>query len=114
MHTVVAFNECQFPFTSSGLGFPTFRVTSSLNFPFNIFPKLFVQHLWFSTGHLLVVLEIAENGSLIEFLKKSRQTDQSFENVNSGLTEQMKTSIATDVARGMAHLAKCKVRCVFM
>lgn len=59
-------------------------------------------------GHLLVVLEIAENGSLIEFLKKSRQTDQSFENVNSGLTEQMKTSIATDVARGMAHLAKCK------
>lgn len=61
-------------------------------------------------GHLLVVLEIAENGSLLEFLKKSRQTDQSYENINSGLTEEMKTRIATDVARGMAHLAKC--RCI--
>ncbi|XP_020631998.1 angiopoietin-1 receptor-like [Orbicella faveolata] len=61
-------------------------------------------------GHLLVVLEIAENGSLIEFLKKSRQTDQSYEIVKSGLTEEMKTGIATDVARGMAHLAKC--RCI--
>ena len=69
--------------------------------------------IWFSTGHLLVVLEIAENGSLIEFLKKTRQTDQRYE-INSGLTEQMKTRIATDVARGMAHLAKCRVSCVLM
>ena len=69
--------------------------------------------IWFSTGHLLVVLEIAENGSLLEFLKKSRQTDQSYES-NSGLTEQMKTRIATDVARGMAHLAKCRVSSVFI
>ncbi|XP_078343668.1 angiopoietin-1 receptor-like [Oculina patagonica] len=61
-------------------------------------------------GHLLVVLEIAENGSLFEFLKKSRQTGQSYENINSGLTEQMKIRIATDVANGMAHLAKC--RCI--
>ena len=66
-----------------------------------------------SPGHLLVVLEIAENGSLLEFLKKSRQTDQSFENINCGLTEQMKTKIATDVARGMAHLATCRVSCDF-
>lgn len=68
--------------------------------------------IWFSTGHLLVVLEIAENGSLIEFLKKNRQTDQSNE-IISGLTEQMKTRVATDVARGMAHLAKCRVSSVF-
>ena len=67
--------------------------------------------IWLSTGHLLVVLEIAENGSLIEFLKKNRQTDQSNE-IISGLTEQMKTRIATDVARGMAHLAKCRVSSV--
>ena len=69
--------------------------------------------MWFSTGHLLVVLEIAENGSLIDFLKKSRKTDQNYE-INSGLTEQMKTRIATDVARGMAHLAKFRVSCVFI
>ena len=69
--------------------------------------------MWFSTGHLLVVLEIAENGSLIDFLKKSRKTDQNYE-INSGLTEQMKTRIAIDVTRGMAHLAKCRVSCLFI
>ena len=55
-------------------------------------------------------MEIAENGSLLDFLKKSRQQmDGGFENAESGLTEQMKTSIAIDVARGMAHLANCRV-----
>lgn len=55
------------------------------------------------------MLEIAENGSLIEFLKKSRPTGQSYENINSGLTEEMKIKIAADVATGMAHLAKHRV-----
>ena len=55
---------------------------------------------------MLVVLEIAENGSLLDFLKKSRGTDQ---NYSSGLSEEMKLRIATDVAKGMAHLASCRV-----
>jgi len=55
---------------------------------------------------------MAENGSLLEFLKKSRETDRNYENiVSGGLTEAMKLRIAIDVARGMAHLASCRVGC---
>ncbi|XP_066014756.1 angiopoietin-1 receptor-like [Pocillopora verrucosa] len=57
---------------------------------------------------LLVIIELAENGCLLDFLKQSRQQDGN--NTTSGLTEHMKTSIAVDVARGMAHLARC--RCI--
>ena len=71
---------------------------------------LFSDYSFFSSGHLLVVLEIAENGSLLEFLKKSRGTNQNYENINSGgLTEEMKLRIDTDVAKGMSHLANCRV-----
>lgn len=58
--------------------------------------------------HLLVIIELAENGCLLDFLKKSRE--QIGNNTTSGLTEDMKTSVAVDVARGMAHLASC--RCI--
>ncbi|XP_027045523.1 angiopoietin-1 receptor-like [Pocillopora damicornis] len=58
--------------------------------------------------HLLVIIELAENGCLLDFLKRYRQQDGN--NTRSGLTEHMKTSIAVDVARGMAHLARC--RCI--
>ena len=65
---------------------------------------------FYHLGHLLVVLELAENGSLLEFLKKSREVNQNFENINSGgITEELKLRIATDVAKGMSHLASFKV-----
>lgn len=72
----------------------------------------FILSFCLSTGHLLVVLEIAENGSLLDFLKKSRGTDENYDNINKfsgGLSEEMKLRIATDVAKGMAHLASCRV-----
>ncbi|XP_068760305.1 uncharacterized protein [Montipora capricornis] len=59
-------------------------------------------------GNLLVVLEIAENGSLLDFLKKSRNGNENCEGEGikrGGLTEDMKLRIATDVAKGMAYLA---------
>lgn len=60
-------------------------------------------------GNLLVVLEIAENGSLIEFLRKIRSKNENYEGegaaVSGGLSTDMKLSIALDVAKGMAHLA---------
>ncbi|XP_015779761.1 PREDICTED: fibroblast growth factor receptor 1-like [Acropora digitifera] len=61
-------------------------------------------------GNLLVVLEIAENGSLIEFLKKVRSKNGNYEgegvSVSQGsLSTDMKLSIAVDVAKGMAYLA---------
>ncbi|XP_067025156.1 fibroblast growth factor receptor 1-like [Acropora muricata] len=60
-------------------------------------------------GNLLVVLEIAENGSLIEFLKRNRSKNENYEGegaaVSGGLSTDMKLSIALDVAKGMAHLA---------
>ncbi|XP_068760314.1 angiopoietin-1 receptor-like isoform X2 [Montipora capricornis] len=59
-------------------------------------------------GNLLVVLEIAENGSLLDFLKKSRNGNENYEGEGvkrGGLTEDMKLMIATDVAKGMAYLA---------
>lgn len=65
---------------------------------------------FYHLGHLLVVLELAENGSLLEFLKKSREVNQNYENINSGgITEELKLRIAIDVARGMSHLASFKV-----
>ncbi|XP_068760323.1 angiopoietin-1 receptor-like [Montipora capricornis] len=59
-------------------------------------------------GNLLVVLEIAENGSLLDFLKKSRNGNENYQadGISSGgLAENMKLRIATDVAKGMACLA---------
>ena len=61
-----------------------------------------------------MVLEIAENGSLIEFLKKNRSKNENYEGegaaVSDGLSTDMKLSIALDVAKGMAHLASHRVR----
>jgi len=61
-------------------------------------------------GNLLVVLDIAENGSLIEFLKKVRSKSGNYESEGvavsqGGLSTDMKLSIALDVAKGMAYLA---------
>lgn len=71
--------------------------------------KIISYNLLLFVGHLLVVIEIAENGSLLEFLQNSRKAGPSSENIDRGLTEQMKVQIAIDVATGMAHLAKCRV-----
>ena len=67
----------------------------------------FIPFISLSLDHLLVIIELAENGCLLDFLKQSRQQDGN--NTRSGLTENMKTSIAVDVAQGMAHLARCRV-----
>ena len=62
-----------------------------------------------------MVLEIAENGSLLEFMKKIRSQNENYEGegavVSSGLSTDMKLSIAHDVAKGMAHLASHRVCC---
>lgn len=61
-----------------------------------------------------MVLEIAENGSLLEFLKKSRSKNEGYEGegfaTGGGLPEDIKLRISLDVARGMAHLSKHRVR----
>ena len=57
-----------------------------------------------------MVIEIAENGNLLEFLKKSRETNQDYENIQGTvLTYDTRLRIATDVAKGMAHLANGRV-----
>ncbi|XP_067025148.1 angiopoietin-1 receptor-like isoform X4 [Acropora muricata] len=61
-------------------------------------------------GKLLVVLEIAENGSLLEFLKRHRSKNEGYEGEGTSpggaLPEDIKLRISLDVARGMAHLSK--------
>ena len=59
-------------------------------------------------------MEIAENGSLIEFLKKVRSKNGNYEGEGvsvsqGGLSTDMKLSIALDVAKGMAYLASHRV-----
>ena len=62
------------------------------------------------SGHLLVVIEMAENGNLLEFLRKTRETNQNYENIQGTvLTYDTRLRIATDVAKGMAHLANGRV-----
>ena len=68
-------------------------------------PIAFIPFISLSLDHLLVIIELAENGCLLDFLKRYRQDG----NNRSGLTEHMKISLAVDVAQGMAHLADCRV-----
>lgn len=57
-----------------------------------------------------MVIEIAENGSLLELLIKSRETNQNYGNIQGTvLTSDTRLRIATDVAKGMAHLANGRV-----
>jgi len=61
-----------------------------------------------------VVLEIAENGSLLEFLKRHRSKNEGYEGEGTSpggaLPEDVKLRISLDVARGMAHLSRHRVR----
>lgn len=61
-----------------------------------------------------MVLEIAENGSLLEFLKRRRSKNEGYEGegtaTGSALPGNIKLRISLDVARGMAHLSKHRVR----
>ena len=62
------------------------------------------------SGPLLVVIEIAENGNLLELLRKSRETNQNYGNIQGTvLTSDTRLRIAADVAKGMAHLANGRV-----
>ena len=57
-----------------------------------------------------MVIEIAENGSLLELLIKSRETNQNYGNIQGTvLTSDTRLRIATDVGKGMAHLANGRV-----
>ena len=57
-----------------------------------------------------MVIEMAENGNLLEFLRKLRETNQNYENIQGTvLTSDTRLRIATDVAKGMAHLANGRV-----
>ena len=57
-----------------------------------------------------MVIEIAENGNLLEFLRKSRETNQNYGNIQgTALTSDTRLRIAADVAKGMAHLANGRV-----
>ena len=57
-----------------------------------------------------MVIEIAENGNLLEFLRKSRETNQNYGNIQGTvLTSDTRLRIAADVAKGMAHLANGRV-----
>ena len=62
------------------------------------------------SDHLLVVIEIVENGNLLELLRKSRETNQNYGNIQGTvLTSDTRLRIAADVAKGMAHLANGRV-----
>ena len=57
-----------------------------------------------------MVIEFAENGNLLELLRKSRETNQNYENIQGTvLTYDTRLRIAADVAKGMAHLANGRV-----
>ena len=57
-----------------------------------------------------MVIEIAENGNLLELLRKSRETNQNYENIQGTvLTYDTRLRIAADVAKVMAHLANGRV-----
>ena len=61
-----------------------------------------------------MVLEIAENSSLLEFLKRRRSKNEGYEGegtaTGGALPGNIKLRISLDVARGMAHLSKHGVR----
>jgi serine/threonine protein kinase len=60
-------------------------------------------------GPLYVVVEFAENGCLLEYVRENRTSvGESLEAVSS-LNNQEKIRLALDVAQGMQHLAKHKV-----
>lgn len=59
----------------------------------------------------MVVVRLAENGNLLQFLKKNRENP--YINVaqkQANLTHIDKVKIARDIANGMLHLATKKVR----
>ena len=70
--------------------------------------------LHFSTGPLWVVLKLAENGSLLEYLESLRVGNVSYENVTktttaTNLSYVEKLLFAHGIAEGMKHLADKKV-----
>ena len=58
---------------------------------------------FFSVGPLYVVVEFAEHGSLVEYLRQNREN-------KFGLWNIEKFTISLGVARGMNHLATKMVR----
>ena len=65
----------------------------------------------FQTEPTLVVVRLAENGCLLNYLHRS--TENSYVNVNQpklSFTTSERTRIARDIANGMLHLSNKKVR----
>lgn len=56
-------------------------------------------------GPLYVVMEIMNGGNLLDFLRKSRISDDSAASMSSVLSTRQIVQIASDVAQGMHHIS---------
>ena len=56
-------------------------------------------------GPLYVVMEIMSGGNLLEFLRKSRVSDESAASMSSVLSTRQIVQIALDGAQGMNHIS---------
>lgn len=77
-----------------------------------VFPshaKLF-NYIQLVTGPVYLVVELAEYGSLLDFLHNNQMYSISHQDKVSILTESQKIRIGRDVARGLEHLARSRVR----
>jgi serine/threonine protein kinase len=61
-------------------------------------------------GPLYVIIELAEYGCLLDFLHKHQMYSFSHREKISILSEQEKTKFGLDVAKGLEHLTRHKVR----
>ena len=82
----------------------------ALSLCFMLFCFVFLGPLW-------VVVKFAENGCLLDYVRKHKKQDYvdyvntgSVENESKGITQVEKLRLAYGIARGMNHLAKMKVR----
>jgi hypothetical protein len=61
-------------------------------------------------GPLYVIVELAEYGCLLDFLHKNRVYSKNNKDKVSMLSEEEKNRIGLDVAKGLEHLTRHKVR----
>ena len=68
---------------------------------------MIVNSILYFLEKFFVIVEFARNGSLLEYLKKSRTKPE--EKLDFELNYFNRLKIALDVAKGMSHLAKIRV-----
>ena len=59
-------------------------------------------------GPLYIITEFVSGGNLLDYLRSSRPSDETYVNIISTLSSRDLLKIALDVARGMNHIAKKK------